>query len=148
MFHCTRSSMLARSGFPARSALLATVALTMLGHAAACKASDEQAPGVKYDVIGNTVVQMRDLDLQKPADARTLLKRLDQAAYQACGGDPKFHSSYSMTPRRVVSAFAECRAEAVRRAVDQIGNSTLSRAYADSRVKGHPVASRDRRDAS
>jgi UrcA family protein len=126
----------------ATSAMLAVLAITMLGHAAACKASDTQPSEVKYDVIGETVVPMADLDLQKPADARVLLKRLDHAAYQACGGDPKFHASYAMTPRRVVAAFADCRAEAVRRAVDQIGNSTLTRLHADSRKKDHPVAAR------
>jgi UrcA family protein len=129
--------------FPStRSAMLAVVAVTMLGHAVACKASDEQIPEAKYDVIGTTVVRMGDLNLQKPADAKALLKRLDQAAYQACGGDPKFHSSYALTPQRVLRAFADCRAEAVQRAVEQIGSPTLARLHADSRRTEHPVAAR------
>jgi UrcA family protein len=142
MFPCCRSAMLGT-----RSALLAVVALTMLGPAGACKASEEPASKAKYDVIGKSVVRMGDLNLQKPADARALLQRLDRAAYQACGGDPKFHSSYSMTPRRVIEAFEECRTEAVRRTVEQIGHSTLTRVYADSRAPAsrtseQPVAAR------
>lgn len=136
----------------ARSAMFAAVLVTMLGAAAACKASDGQVPATsaqdaaasqaKYDLIGKTIVPLGDLDLDKPADARVLLKRLDRAAYQACGGNPKFHASYSMTPRRVLDAYAECQVEAVRRAVDRIGNPTLSRMYADSRRTEHPVAAR------
>src|SRR5688572_3213096 len=82
MFPCCRSAMLGT-----RSALLAVVAITMLGPAGACKASEEAASNTKYDVIGRSVVRMGDLNLQKPADARALLQRLDRAAYQACGGD-------------------------------------------------------------
>lgn len=137
MFPCCRSAMPGT-----RSALLAVLALTLLGHAGACTASEEPASNAKYDVIGKAVVRMGDLNLQKPADARALLQRLDRAAYQACGGNPKFHSSYSRMPRRVVEAFEECRAEAVRRTVEEIGHSTLTRVYADSRAPAPPVSER------
>lgn len=115
-----------------RSVLLTVAAATMLGHAVACNASDERAPEVKYDVIGKVTVPLSDLDLRKPADARTLLARLDEAAYQACGGNPKFHPSYALTPQRTLNVFRDCRAAAVRRAVNQIGSPALTRVYAES----------------
>ena len=107
--------------------------MTMLGCAAACKASD-----VKYDLIGKIRVDLKDLDLQKPADARRLMVRLDEAAYRACGGNPKFHGSYRSKPDETVEVFRECRENAVKRAINQIGSTTLVQAYADSRRAGSP----------
>jgi UrcA family protein len=134
MFRCTRL------------AIFAVVVITMLGHAAGSKASDVVAASeVKYDVIGKVAVKLKDLNLQTPADAQVLLERLDQAAYQACGGNPKFHSTYATTPERTLAVFRECREAAVRRAVDQIDNSTLTRSYADSLKSDHPIASADSR---
>jgi UrcA family protein len=74
-------------------------------------------------------VEWSDLDLNKPADARTLLERLKRAAYVACGGDPKLHNSYRTRLEKTVAAYEECRANAVKRAIDQIGAQQLTQLY-------------------
>src|SRR4051794_268676 len=92
--------------------ILAIAASTMLGLPAACKASD-----VTYDFVGQVPVELKGLNLHDPDAARILLARLDRAAWQACGGDPKFHSAYAMRPEQVRRVFQECRNDAVARAV-------------------------------
>ena len=106
--------------------LAAALTLTMLGQAAWCK-----PPETKYDLVGAVRVELKGLDLQKPADARTLLERLKQAAYHACGGDPRFHYSYATRPEQTVAVYEECRANAVKRAIDRIGAPTLAQIYAE-----------------
>ena len=118
--------------------ILAVAVMTMLGCATACKASD-----VKFDLIGKIRVDLSDLDLQKPTDARLLVERLNDAAYRACGGDPRFHDRYQSRPQETVEAYRECRENAVERAVNQIGGTTLVQAYAESRRKGVAMAALD-----
>ena len=106
--------------------LAATLALTMLGPTAWCK-----SPDMKWQVVGKVHVELKDLDLANPADARTLLERLTQAAYRACGGDPKRDNHYRTRPEQTVKVYEECRANAVKRAIDQIGAPLLAQAYAE-----------------
>lgn len=101
--------------------LIAAFALTLLGPSASCKT---------YELVGKVHVEWKDLDLNNPADARTLLERLKQAAYVACGGDPKLHNSYRTRPEKTVAVYEECRADAVKRAIDQIGAQQLAQLYA------------------
>ena len=101
--------------------LIAAFALTLLGESASCK---------PYELVGKVHVEFSDLDLNNPADAHTLLERLKQAAYVACGGNPKLHNSYRTRPEKTVAVYEECRTNAVKRAVDQIGAQQLTRLYA------------------
>jgi UrcA family protein len=82
-------------------------------------------------LVGKVHVELKGLDLQNPADASTLLNRLNHAAYRACGGDPKQHDSYRTRPEQTVRVYEECRENAVKRAIDQIGAPLLVRLYAD-----------------
>jgi UrcA family protein len=104
--------------------LVATLVLTLLGPAAWCK-----PPETKSELVGKVHVETKDLDLTKPADARTMLDRLKQAAYRACGGNPKLHDTYRTRPEQTVRVYEECRENAVKRAVDQIGAPLLVQAY-------------------
>jgi UrcA family protein len=79
--------------------------------------------------LGSVQVRYPDLDLHRSADAQVLLGRLERAAVQACGGNPKFHPSYEVMPRRTVEVFQECRRNAVAAAVAKVGAPTLSQAF-------------------
>jgi UrcA family protein len=118
------------------AAILAIAAATMLGQSVACKASD-----VKYELVGRIAVQLRDLNLHDPDAARTLLARLDHAAWQACGGDPRFNSHYARRPDQVRRVFQECRDDAVARAVREVGVQTLTQAYNESKSQAPREAS-------
>lgn len=103
-------------------------AFTTIGLAPACGATE-----VKYDTVGQVRVPLKDLDLHDPGAARALLGRLDRAAWEACGGNPKFHDAYARRPEYTLKVFQECRSAAVERAVSQIGAPALKQAYAESK---------------
>jgi UrcA family protein len=75
-------------------------------------------------------VAYNDLDLKSPTGARTLLERLKQASYRACGGDPKLHTAYRTRPGKTIKVYEECRADATKRAVDQINVPLVARMHA------------------
>jgi len=104
--------------------LAAAAIVTLLGSAAW-----SMPPESKLQVIGKVHVGLNDLDLTRESDVRALLDRLKQAAYRACGGDPKKHNNYRTRPEQTVRAYEECRENAVKRAVDQIGAPLLARTY-------------------
>jgi UrcA family protein len=106
--------------------LVTAFALSLLGSTAW-----SHPPEPKLNVIGKVHVELKDLDLQNPADARTLLERLKQAAYRACGGDAKLHNSYRTRPEQTLKAYEECRVNAVKRAIDQVGAPLLAQVYAE-----------------
>jgi UrcA family protein len=106
--------------------LAAAAIITLFGPAAW-----SQPPETKLQLVGKVHVELKDLDLTKEPDARTLLDRLKQAAYRACGGDPKQHNSYRTRPQQTVRAYEECRENAVKRAIDQIGAPLLVRTYSE-----------------
>ncbi len=123
--------------FRSTHAVLLTIAVsTMLGQSVACKASD-----VKYEMVGQVPVELTDLNLQDPDAARILLARLDRAAWQACGGDPRFNSDYKSRPEQVRRVYQECRDGAVARAVKQIGVQTVTQAYNESKAEAPKEAS-------
>jgi UrcA family protein len=97
-------------------------------------------PVEKMESVGRVQVSYHDLDLQKEADARVLLKRLERAAYRACGGNPKLYLSYRVIPDRTVEVFKECREEAVARAVAAVHSVTLERLADDGRGADRPAA--------
>jgi UrcA family protein len=105
-----------------------TLALTMLSPVAWC-----QPPEAKPELVGQVRVEWKGLDLQNPADARTLLTRIEKAAYRACGGNPKFAWTYDLMPKRTVHVYEQCREGAVKRAIDQIGAAQLARMYMEER---------------
>ena len=115
-----------RSLAPAITAF--TLALTMLSPVTWSK-----PPEAKPELVGQVRVDLKGLDLQNPADARTLLRRIEKAAYRACGGNPKFAWTYDWMPVRTVEVYERCREGAVRRAIDQIGAAQLAQTYEEQR---------------
>ena len=115
-----------RSLTPAPAAF--TLALTMLSPVTWCK-----PPEANRELVGQVRVELKGLDLQNPADARTLLTRIEKAAYRACGGNPKFTWSYKLLPERTVEVYELCREGAVKRAIDQIGAAQLAQLYKEQR---------------
>ena len=109
----------------------AALALTLLAPAA------ESRPP---QLVGKVHVELNGLDLRNPADARVLLDRLNQAAYRACGDDPKLNNTYRTRPEQTLRVYEECRENAVKRAVDQIGAPLLAQMYDEQR---QPVAAAD-----
>jgi UrcA family protein len=105
-----------------------TLALTMLSPVTWCK-----PPEAQPELVGQVRVGSKGLDLQNPADARTLLTRIEKAAYRACGGNPKFTWSYHLMPERTVEVYELCREGAVKRAIDQVGAAQLAQAYKEER---------------
>jgi len=74
--------------------------------------------------VGSVRVSCADLDIARPEDARVLMGRIKDAAYRACGGDPRRHMSYTLIPVRVEAAFKECREDAVARAMATVESTT------------------------
>lgn len=86
-----------------------------------------------YTEVGRVVVRYGDLDLAREADAAVLLERLNAAAYEACGGDPRWNSRYRIMPNAVRHSYLECRANAVADAVHKVNSPTLSRVFLTGR---------------
>ena len=104
------------------------LAVTMLSPVTWCK-----PPEAQPELVGQVRVGWKGLDLQNPADARTLLARIEKAAYRACGGNPKFAWTYDLMPERTVEVYELCREGAVKRAIDQIGAAQLTQLYKEER---------------
>jgi UrcA family protein len=107
---------------------IALFCLMPLSLAASSPPLDEQS--YRVDIIGSITLPYHDLDLRKASEARKLLTRLEQAAVRACGGNPMWHPMYQLAPEHTVAVFKECRRDAVARAVERIGEPTLTQAFA------------------
>ena len=103
------------------------------------------AEGKKLVHIASVRVEYADLDIQKESDARTLLERLDRAAYKACGGNPQLHPQYKIIPHRVNQVYRDCRQEAVSRAVAEVDSRALWVAFASAGGRKDEEAPRDAR---
>jgi UrcA family protein len=86
------------------SALVSGLALLSMSQASQAHSLTEG-----YTEVGRVVVSFGDLDLDREADAAVLLERLNAAAYEACGGDPRWNSKYRLMPNAVRHAYKECR---------------------------------------
>src|SRR5689334_10399098 len=107
-----------------KPSVVAASLFTLLGFAAAGNTSEP-----KIELAGKVAVGYSDLNLDDPVDVQVLLDRVVHAAYEACGGDPKFNPSYESKPRQVLKVYDECRREAVATAVGAIGSDRLSSLY-------------------
>lgn len=89
--------------------------------------------------LASVTVAYSDLDLSREADARTLLERIVQAAYRACGRNPRHHPAYEVMPQYTKAVFEECRNDAVTRAVTTIGAPALLQGLAQlQRAEAEP----------
>jgi UrcA family protein len=81
---------------------------------------------------GDAAVRYGDLDLGREADARTMLKRLDVAANEACGGRPALRGSRPGLDTFLRADFQDCHAEALAKAVSALKAPAVSRLFAQS----------------
>jgi|SRR5580704_16285072 UrcA family protein len=84
-----------------------------------------QTKSTDHLIQGQRVVRYGDLDLANVHDARKLLRRIDRAADSACGGQPPI-SLQSDLPQ---ASFNRCHADAVARAVADLGAPLVTRIY-------------------
>jgi UrcA family protein len=81
------------------------------------------------DVIrAQAVIHYSDLNLSKEGDAKAMLRRIDRAAVDVCGGQHPFGLYDGLAQQD----FAKCRANAVATAVAHLGEPMVSRVYADA----------------
>jgi UrcA family protein len=71
------------------------------------------------------VIHYGDLDLSKEHDAKAMLRRIDRAAIDVCGGQRPFGLYDGLSQRE----FAKCRADAIATAVAHLGKPVVSRVY-------------------
>ena len=81
--------------------------------------------------IASVRVRISDLDLRKDADVQVLLGRLEQAAFTACGGDPRLHWLYPLSSY-VAKVFRQCRRDAIATAVATIGAPKVTLAFEEA----------------
>jgi UrcA family protein len=96
--------------------------------ASALLAFGEPAKAQPDDQSTNVRVNFADLDINHPAGAEGLLKRIERAANTACGGEPGAHFGTEML------VYQQCRTDAITRAVDRV-NAPLLTAVAAGRIK-------------
>jgi UrcA family protein len=113
--------------FNAHALGLSLVAATLVASAEPASArSDESSISVR--------VSFADLDINHPAGADKLLKRIERAADTVCGGEPS-------DPLLVESLdYRHCRGDAIRKAVIQ-ANAPMLTALASRNIKPMFVAS-------
>ena len=75
------------------------------------------APATSTVLVARVPVSYGDLDIRTPAGHAQLMVRISEAAMQACGGNPVFHTQYRAAPNFVRADFQRCRAEAERGAL-------------------------------
>lgn len=76
-------------------------------------------------IRGQSVVRYGDLNLGVELDAKKMLGRIDRAAVTACGGWHPFGLSDGLMQKN----FEKCRADAVARAVLDLGAPLVTRIY-------------------
>jgi UrcA family protein len=86
-------------------------------------------------IRGRSVVHYGDLNIDSEQDAKTLLRRIEQAATEACGGHPTF-VTYTRVPD---NTFEECRSGTVARAVKKLGAPTVTRIYFETNPRNHSL---------
>jgi UrcA family protein len=79
--------------------------------------------------VNSLTVNYSDLDLRKEDHVQVMLRRLERAAFEACGGDERPYPGYNWRPERITEVFRECRAGAVARAVATVNSENLWLAY-------------------
>jgi UrcA family protein len=106
--------------------------IVVAGMAVLAHAQTAQAGAPKRELIDSVTVTYTDLDLRNDAGARAMLKRLENAAYRACGGDPRTQPAYKIMPKHVTRVINECRDDALARAVASVNEKALWQVFASS----------------
>jgi UrcA family protein len=114
-----------RDSTPVFAAAVILAALSFGAHAD----TTTDAPGTV--VRGRSVVYYGDLNIDTEYGAKIMLQRIERAAKKACGGHPTF-SSYTGS---LDHTFEQCRGEAIRRTVQQLGAPVVTRIYSEARPR-------------
>jgi UrcA family protein len=108
--------------------IFAAAMLAALGFSAHADTSVD----VPIEIIrGRSVVYYGDLNIDTESDAKIMLQRIERAATKACGGHPTFGPITHLPDH----AFEECRVEAIRRTVKQLGAPMVTRIYSATRPR-------------
>lgn len=75
------------------------------------------------------IVRYGDLDLRTRTGAEAMLRRLDRAADDACGGDPALMMNGDHFVQALRPEYRNCHAGALRLAVAKLGQPLVSLAY-------------------
>ena len=93
----------------------------------------------KEPIVNHVMVSYAELDLSKERGADQMLRRLDRAASQACGGKPAL-GPLDLSTRSIYKA---CVHGALVQAIADLNHPMVSQMYAKRRsVKAHKVAAR------
>jgi UrcA family protein len=111
-----------------KPAILVTLAITA-GISATAQVTAAGIPSAGLAEVGRVTVSYGDLDLGSDVDARAMLGRLQDAAYKACGGDPRSNPNYKLLWPRIKADYRKCRNEAVTRAVLEVDAPVLSKVF-------------------
>jgi UrcA family protein len=91
-------------------------------------------------VVKQVTVSFDDLNLQSESGARLLVKRLNTAAIEACGGEPMDGPLALIADLK--RRFRDCRGAAVRTAVTTLDHPTVTSIYLGGRMTDGRVAQR------
>jgi UrcA family protein len=86
--------------------------------------------------VGAEVVNYDARELASEAGAREVLMRLQRAAYDACGGDPRRNSAWKTSPDLTRRVYRQCRDEALARAVAELGSAKVASLHAGGDREG------------
>jgi UrcA family protein len=90
-------------------------------------------------VVKHVLVRYGDLDLKTESGARQLVRRLNVAAIEACGGRPKGPLALIADSKR---RFEVCRGTAVQTAVTTVDQPMVTTVYLNTRARGPWLAQR------
>jgi UrcA family protein len=95
------------------------------------------ADGSRPDPVirGRSIVHYGDLDINSQPGAEILLRRIEQAAVEACGGHVNFTTYTAVSD----DTFEECRRGTIARTVKKLRAPAITRIYLESNRNNHSV---------
>jgi UrcA family protein len=84
-------------------------------------------------IRGRSIVHYGDLDIDSQSGAEILLRRIERAAVEVCGGHVNF-TTYTAVPD---DTFEECRRGTIARTVKKLRAPTITRVYLESNRNNH-----------
>ena len=80
----------------------------------------------------SVTVEYRDLDLRSDRSAQIMLKRIEHAAAEACGGNPNLNDPNAPWTMDAHREYLQCREEAIANAVASLNAPAVARIYAET----------------
>lgn len=105
---------------------VSVMAFLVIAWASLAQAAPRIAPRIAY-VRHALRIDIRDLDLARPADLQTLRLRIEGAADEVCDGRRDKGNRYSAEERDLLlPAYEKCRADAVQHALASLHLATMA----------------------